>query len=129
MATKSGYINSFTQLFTEVKDYMKLQDDYVKIDIVEKITKILSMLLFILVVLVLAMGLLFYLLFSLAYILGPEIGFVSSFAIIAGIYLILLVVIVAFRKSLIINPLLRIIVGMFYEEEKIETEGNETDNG
>ena len=61
MATKSGYINSFTQLFTEVKDYMKLQGDYVKIDIVEKITKILSMLLFILVVLVLAMGLLFYL--------------------------------------------------------------------
>lgn len=43
----------------------------------------------------------------------PEIGFVASFAIIAGIYLILLVVMVAFRKIMIINPLLRIIVGMF----------------
>ena len=129
MATKSGYINSFTQLFTEVKDYLKLQGDYVKIDIVEKITKILSMLLFILVVLVLAMGLLFYLLFSLAYILGPEIGFVASFAIIAGIYLVLLITMIVFRKSLIINPLLRIIIGMFYEDDKIENDGSEAVNG
>ena len=131
MTNKSGNISNFNQLFTDIKDYVKLQGDYVKIEFVEKITKILSLLLFILIVVVLAIGMLFYLLFSLAYILAPTVGFVISFGIIAGIYLVLLTVVLIFRKSLIVNPLLRLIVAMFYDDAKEDNEirdGIETDN-
>ncbi|MBP1637544.1 MAG: hypothetical protein H6Q18_333 [Bacteroidetes bacterium] len=125
MTNKSESVNSFTQLFSEVKDYVKLQGEYVKIELVEKMTKLIATLLFIIIALVLVMGLLFYLLFSLAYALAPSLGFIASFGIISGIYLVLLAVLMLFRKQLIVNPLLRMIVNLFYEKPN---DGNETDN-
>ena len=107
MIIKSDTVNGFNQLFADIKDYVELQGDYVKVAFVEKSTKLLATILFIIVALVLIMGVFFYLSFSLAYALAPGLGYIASFGIISGIYLILLVVVAVFRKSLILNPLLR----------------------
>jgi len=128
MTIKSDTVNSFNQLFADIKDYVELQGDYVKVSFVEKSTKLLATVLFIIVVLVLVMSVFFYLSFSLAYALAPSLGYIASFGIISGIYLILLVVVAIFRKSLILNPLLRIMIDLFYDEPKAEKDETEAGN-
>ena len=57
---------------------------------------------------------LFYLFFTLAYILEPFVGgFMASFAIIAGINVVLIAIIVIFRKRLIISPLVNFLANLF----------------
>ncbi len=64
------------------------------------------------------MAILFYLLFALAYALAPTLGFIASYAIIAGIFFLILVIVLVFRKELIVNPLLKLMVDLFYDETK-----------
>ncbi len=57
---------------------------------------------------------LFYLFFTLAYILEPFVGgLMASFAIIAGINVVLIAIIVIFRKRLIISPLVNFLANLF----------------
>ena len=78
-------IDSLQALFTEVKHYVDLQKDYVKLDITHKLTVLLSTLILILILVVLGMIALFYLSFTLAYILEPHVGgLVNSYAIITA---------------------------------------------
>lgn len=47
-------IDNLTELFKEVKKYLKLQGEYVKLDLVEKLTILLSTLTLIFVLIILA---------------------------------------------------------------------------
>lgn len=127
MARKSESNNGFQKLFTEVKDYVELRMEYMQVGMVEKLTKLFSSLLIIFITIVLAMAVLFYLLFSLAHALAPMLGFIVSYAIIAGVFLLLAVIVFAFRKRLIINPILKLMVDVFYDETK-ENNNDDEDN-
>lgn len=127
MAGKTEANSGFQKLFTEVKDYVELRMDYLQVGMVEKLTKLISKMLVLFITIVLAMAVLFYLLFSLAYALAPTLGFISSFAVIAGIFLLLTVIVLAFRKSLIVNPILKLMVDLFYDETK-ENKNEDEDN-
>lgn len=106
--------DNFKQLYGEVKKYIELQGEYVKVEIVEKMTILLSTLLIIGLVLVLVMAVLFYLCFSLAYTLETFFGSLAmSFSVISGIYILLIVLLLVFRKSLVINPLVRFLSNLF----------------
>ena len=128
MAVKTDNSNNgFQQLFADVKEYVKLQTDYWQVGLVEKLTKLLSKLIIATISFVFVISMLFYLLFALAYALEPVLGFVASFVLIGVFFLILLLIIIVFRKQLIINPILRIMVDVFYEdsnEKKPEDENH-----
>ena len=61
MFSTDNTIDSLRALFTEVKHYVDLQKDYIKLDITHKLTVLLSRLILILVLVVLGMIALFYL--------------------------------------------------------------------
>ncbi len=63
---------NFHQLYEDVKKYVALQTEYVKVEFVEKLTILLSTLLIISLIIVLVIIALFYLSFSFAYALGGE---------------------------------------------------------
>lgn len=127
MARKSESNNGFQRLFTEVKDYVELRMEYMQVGMVEKLTKLFSSLLIIFITIVLGLAMLFYLLFSLAHVLAPMLGFIVSYAIIAGVFLLLAVIVFTFRKRLIINPILKLMVDVFYDETK-ENNNDDEDN-
>ena len=103
-------IENFQQLFFEFKKYLELQKEYTKLELTEKLTILFSTLIMILVLIILGMVALFYLLFALAYILEPLVGgLMSSFAI--NVVLIALVII--FRKQLIISPMVNFLANLF----------------
>lgn len=113
-------VENFQQLYNDLKKYVELQADYVKVEFVEKMTILLSTLLIITLVIILAIAALFYLFFALAYALVPVVGSLAiSFCLITGIYLILIALLLMFRKKLIINPLVRFLSKLFLNKTNI----------
>ena len=114
-------IENFQQLFFEFKKYLELQKEYTKLELTEKLTILFSTLIMILVLIILGMVALFYLLFALAYILEPLVGgLMSSFAIIAGINVVLIALVIIFRKQLIISPMVNFLANLFLTETNKE---------
>lgn len=111
-------IDSLQALFTEVKHYVDLQKDYVKLDITHKLTVLLSTLILILVLVVLGMIALLYLSFTLAYVLRPFVGgLTNSYAIITGGILLLGILIYLFRQRLIIQPLTSFLANLLLNDK------------
>lgn len=98
------------QLTNEIKEYIDLQTSIAQVTFVEKLTKIISLIIIAGVISALLIGLLFYLLFALAYVLIPIVGEIISFVIIGGVFLLLIALLLIFKKSIVINPILRAVV-------------------
>lgn len=112
-------IETLQQLFREFKHYFELQKRYTQLELTEKLTILLSTLILLLVVVVLGMVVLFYLSFTLAYLLDPIVGgLMISFSLVALLHLILITVIVVFRKRFVIDPMARFIASLFVDGEK-----------
>ena len=106
-------VENFQQLYEDVKKYVFLQMEYVKVEFVEKLTILLSTLLILTLITVLAIIALFYLFFSLAYAIEPVVGSLSiSFGIIAGIWADKFDQMAAFQ-NFVIMPL-TFLSGVFY---------------
>ena len=113
-------VENFQQLYNDLKKYVELQTEYVKVEFVEKLTILLSTLLIITLIIILIIAGLFYLFFSLAYALVPLVGSLAiSFLIISGIYLLLIVFLFLLRKKLIVNPLVRFLSKLFLNKTNI----------
>jgi len=119
MANTQEPADSFQQLHDDVKKYVELQAEYVKVEFVEKLTILLSALLIIGMVVVLVIAALFYLFFSLAYALLPLLGSLAlSFGIISGLYVLLIALFLIFRKKIVINPLVRFLSNLFLKNKE-----------
>ena len=109
-------IDNLQSLVTEIKKYVDLQKDYVKLDITHKLTVLLSTLILILVVI--GMIALLYLSFTLAYVLEPHVGgLMNSYAIITGVILLIGALIYLFRQRLIVQPLTTFLANLFINDK------------
>ena len=90
-------IENFQQLFFEFKKYLELQKEYTKLELTEKLTILFSTLIMVLVLI----------------ILGMVGGLMASFAIIAGINVLLIALVIIFRKQLIISPMVNFLANLF----------------
>lgn len=106
-------IESIEQLFKELKKYIKLQTEYTKLELVEKLSILISTLIMVSIFIMLGVIVIFYLSFSLAYVLEPLVGGLkSSYAIISCLILLLIVLIAFLRKKLIINPMVKFLANL-----------------
>ena len=116
MQTTEKSIENFKQLFAAFRKYLELQKEYTRLEIVEKLTILLSTLIMVLLFIILGMVALFYLLYALVYVLEPVVGSLTlSFAIIAGIDLLLAAIVVLFRKRLIVRPMVNFLASLFLD--------------
>ena len=114
MFADSKSIDSLRQLFVEFKKYLNLQKEYTKLEVTEKLSVLLSVLIVILLTVILGMMALFYLSFTFAYLLAPAVGGITlSFTLIAALYVVLALLLVAFRKRLVIDPMVKFLAGLF----------------
>ena len=118
-----NYTNNIQSLWIEIKNYLELQKQYLKLDTAEKLTVLLSAVSTAAVCLTLGAMALFFLLFALASWFGQMLGNLFVGFLIMGILLLLMMAIAyAKRKEWIIQPLSRLIVGLFINEEEEEEE-------
>ena len=116
-------IETLGQLFEECKKYILLQKEYMRLELVEKLTVLSSTCIMVVIAIILGMMALFYLSFSVAYILAPHVGGLTvSFAIITAFLLLLLAVVYVFRKQLIVRPLVRFMATLFMSSEETDTD-------
>ena len=116
-------IETLGQLFEECKKYILLQKEYMRLELVEKLTVLSSTCIMVVIAIILGMMALFYLSFSVAYILAPHVGGLTvSFAIITAFLLLLLAVVDGFRQQLIVRPLVRFMANLFMSSEETDTD-------
>ncbi len=112
MFSNDKNIETIGQLVETVKHYIGLQSEYVRLDIVEKTVRILTTIAITSILCLLLSLMLIYLSFAAAYALEPMVGSVGAFAIIAGIYFIILILFIVFRKQWIEKPLVQFLASL-----------------
>lgn len=114
---------SIQQLISEAKTYLDLQKDYIRLEMTEKLTILLSTLILVLIMVVLGMVALFYFSFTLAYVLAPFVGgLMVSFGLIT-LFLILVILFIYYkRERLIVSPMVNFLAKIFLKESEKEKE-------
>lgn len=117
MFANENTINNLESLIKEIRKYIELEGQYIKLDIVEKLTILLSTLILILILIILGMMALFYFSFMLVYALIPIVGsLIGSYAVIGGIILLLALTVYRMRKQWIFHPIVNFLAKLFLEE-------------
>ena len=109
-------INSeeYKQIAAEIKRYITLQVDYSKLTVVEKMVVLLSTAAIAIIIGALAICVLFYLSLSLESYLTQVLGCQwGAYLIVATLYLLLMVVVIALRDKLIVNPIAKFLSKLF----------------
>ncbi len=105
MISSDKNIETIAQLAESLKHYVGVQSEYVKLDIIEKVVRLLTLTAMALVVVLTLLLMLIYLSFAAAYALAPMTGTVGAFCIVAGFYLLLLILFVFNRRKWVEKPL------------------------
>lgn len=110
--------NQYVRLWEELKKYFRLQIDYTRLTAVEKCSLLLSAIAVVLVTGLLCACALFYLSFALASVLEHWIGVEwVAYLIVGGVFAVLLLLIYAFRKRLIVDPVTRFVTRLFLDKK------------
>lgn len=107
MLSSDKNVESIAQLVESVKSYVGLQGEYLKLDVIEKVVRLVTALTLTIVLLILGVAVLFYLSFAFVYWLEPHLGTAWSFFFVAMLFLALLILVFINRKPWIERPLVR----------------------
>ena len=111
MADKQNQIHA---LWAELKESLKLNVDYAKFTAAEKVTMLLTTVTFALIAFILISLFMFFLSIAIVRCIATGVGMIWAYFIMCGFYIILLGVVIAFRKQLIVNPIARFISRLFF---------------
>lgn len=100
--------------WAKLKQLITLKYEYARLTLAERLTMILAYVAIAFMGILMGMAMIFFASVALARWIGDSIGMVWGNLIVAGIYMVILLVIVALRKRLIINPISRFITKMMF---------------
>ena len=116
MFSNDKNIETIGQLVEVLKHYIGLQTEYVKLDVIEKIVRLLTVAAMTVVLALLLLLAVIYLSFSAAYALTPNLGAASAFGVVAGGYLFILLLCIIFRRQWIERPLVGFLANLLMEK-------------
>lgn len=112
MFSNDQNVETIAQLVEVLKHYIGLQSEYVKLDVIEKVVRLLTAIAIVTMLALLLIISLIYFSFAAAYALSDCVGLSGAFCIIGGFYFILLLVFILFRKPLVEKPLVRFLASL-----------------
>ena len=116
MFSNDRNIETIGQLAEAVKHYVGLQREYMKLDIIEKVVRLITVITLSAVLVLLLILFLIYASFAVAYALTPVVGTAVAFCIVATFYLVILLLFVLFRKKWIERPVVRFLASLLMEK-------------
>lgn len=96
----------YQKLLDDCKSYLNTRYDLFRLSLLAKLSKILGLILLALVVVLLVFAVLSFGALALVFVLAQWLPLWASFLIIGGVFLLLLVLAILFRKQLFVNPLI-----------------------
>ena len=113
MFSNDNNVETIAQLVEVLKHYIGLQSEYVKLDVIEKVVRLITVITVVAVFCLLLAIALIYFSFSVAYFIAPLINSLAgAFAIVGGFYVLLLIVFIFFRHRLVERPLVKFLAGL-----------------
>ncbi|MCI6161457.1 MAG: phage holin family protein [Prevotellaceae bacterium] len=109
-------IETIGQLIEVFKHYIGLQNEYLRLDVIEKIVRLITALLIASVVFLNIIVIFIYLSFAAAYAMAPALGTPLAFLIVALFYLLIFLLVLAFRKKWVEKPLVRFLASLLMEK-------------
>lgn len=110
---KEKLTDELKEIFVQGKNWMKLEVEYAKLTLAEKMTMLFSAMIIGAVCLLMGMVVLILLAFALVELfrlmMSPALAYLSS----AGVIVVLIVLFYLFRKPLLLNPIARFISRLF----------------
>ena len=114
---KINLLEEIRSIFDQSKTWLRLELEYAKLTIAEKLTLLMSTLIIGFVCLLLGVVVLIMLAFSLAeafrLIMDPALAYLST----AGVVCLLLILLYLLRKPLLLNPIARLITRVFFDRK------------
>ncbi|MBQ9636413.1 MAG: phage holin family protein [Prevotella sp.] len=115
MFSNDRNIETIGQLAEALKHYVGLQREYVKLDVIEKVVRLITVITLTLMLALLVLLTLIYLSFAAAYALAPHVGTATAFVIVAACYMVLLLLFLIFRKNWIEKPVVRFLASLLMD--------------
>lgn len=112
MFSSDKNVETISQLVELARHYIGLQGEYLKLDVIDKVVRILSALIMVGILFLLILITLIYLSFALAFALSPLVGTPVAFVIVSAIYLLFIILFLIKRKAWIERPLVRFLAGI-----------------
>ncbi|MBR1503426.1 MAG: phage holin family protein [Prevotella sp.] len=105
MLSSDKNVENIAQLIEVLKHYLGLQTEYVKLDVVDKVVRLLTAAALAILFFFITIAVLMFFSFAFAYWLANFIGTALAFVVVAVIHLLFFLIIIHFRKSWIEKPL------------------------
>lgn len=112
MLSSDKNVESIAQLVEVLKHYLGLQAEFVKLDVVDKVVRLLTAATLAIVLLLIFIGVMLFFFFGVAHWLSHHVGTTASYLIISAIHLLFFILIIIFRKPLIEKPLVRFLANL-----------------
>ena len=114
MFSNDKNVETIGQLVEVLKHYIGLQSEYMKLDVVDKVVRLLTAIT--MTVVLLGLFLIIYLSFAAAYGLAGLIGSTAlAFCVVAGVYLFILILFIIFRHQWIERPLVKFLASILMQ--------------
>ena len=115
----------YQRFLDEAKEYTRLRYKMLKLEFLEKSSQIIALIVLVIVVTVLLLAALTYFSFAAIHALTGVLGGLSGgFCIFGGIFILLMAVIVLFRKQIIVNPLIKQLSEIMFAEDDADNDAN-----
>lgn len=107
MLSSDKNVESIVELIDALKEHVELQKEYLELNVIEKVVKLVTALTVAIIFVILGVAVLFYLTFAIVYWMEPLTGLGLAFFLVAVFFVALLSLAFAFRKQWIERPLVR----------------------
>ena len=127
MNTSESNTDIYKSFVKEVKDYVSLNYDLLRLKLVEKLSLVIALILSLFIGILLVITALVY--FSLAFVHWTGTFFESlipGFLILGGLFIVLFIIFFSLRKRLFVNPMIKLLSSIIFNEPK-KTEENENE--
>ena len=112
MFSNDQNIETIGQLVEALKQYIGLQREYIKLDVIEKVVRLITAITLTAVLALFLLLICIYLSFAAAYALAPLVGTAWAFVIVAAFYLVIFLLLMAFRKQWIERPVVKFLASL-----------------
>ena len=112
MLSSDKNVESISQHNAVLNHYLGLQTEYVKLDVIDKVVRLLTAATLAIIFFFITIAVLMYFSFAVAFWLSAYIGTATAFLIVSAFHLLIFILFIVFRKSWIEKPLVHFLASI-----------------